>query len=167
VWANGKARIADVALADREWAGTTDLTRAPTLVRERAEKAAAVVPAAPGPPPPPEDDPAGDTVPSGTLSLAAALAQEKTWKARLAELEYKRRAGELVDAQDMEACIVDDYSRCRTKLLGLASKAKASLPHLTHADIVAIDAIVREALEEIARERPDDADGAQPQQAAS
>ena len=150
----GHAKIADVALADQEWAANTDLTMAPTRVKQRA---AGQAPRAPGPPAAPDEPDAAEApaVPPGvgapgTLSLLEASALEKDWKARLAELEYRRRAGELVPAKDVEARIVEDYSRCKVKLLGLPRKAKARLPHLTHADIVALDDLVREALEDLA-----------------
>lgn len=165
----GKAKVADVALADREWAGATDITKAPTWVKERAQarasgagKSGPPLPAAPPPPAmraavdaPDEEDDDTDGV-QGTLSLSAALAQEKTWKARLAELDYKKRSGELVDAKEVEARIIEDYGQCRTKLLGLARQAKGALPHLTHSDVLALDALIREALEELAVV-PDDA----------
>lgn len=152
--ASGKFRgITDFALADREWAATTDLTKAPMAVIARTEES---------PQPgtgeaPPLDDPAlAAAVPGDIegLTLRDATAREKHWKAKTAEVEYKQRIGELVDAKEVEARMVDEYSRCRTKLLGLPRKAKASLPHLTHADVMALDALVREALEDIAGPRP-------------
>lgn len=137
------AGISDAALADQEWAASTDLTKAPTAVLMRA--AAAVTPggAEAGDAPPADD--------GETLNLSSALAKQKHWQAKTAELDYRKRVGELVDAREVETRVVDEYSRCRTKLLGLARKAKASLPHLTREDVTTIDTLVREALEDLAK----------------
>jgi phage terminase Nu1 subunit (DNA packaging protein) len=40
----------------------------------------------------------------------------------------------------------------RTKLLGLPSRAKQRLPHLTPADLATLDRLIREALEELGGE---------------
>lgn len=87
-----------------------------------------------------------------TSPLVEATARERSAKAKLAELEYERKAGELVPAAEVEARWVGMITRSRTKLLGLPSKAKQSLPHLTTADLKTLDRIVREALEELADE---------------
>lgn len=152
--ASGKFRgITDLHLADREWAASTDLTKAPMSVILRAEEMQAPeVPngdetAAPASSDAPGGD--GETHPDRP-SLSDATAREKHWKAKTAELEYKQRIGELVDAKEIEARIADEYSRCRTKMLGLARKAKAAMPDLTPAHVVTIDNLVREALEDLA-----------------
>jgi hypothetical protein len=149
--AAGKFRgITDFGLADREWAATTDLTKAPMSVILRTEelerKDAAATEA---PPEAAGDEPVAASDPD-RMSLSDATAREKHWKAKTAELEYKKRIGELVDAKEVEARMIDEYSECRTKLLGIARKAKAALPHLSHTDVVAIDNLVREALEVLA-----------------
>lgn len=79
-----------------------------------------------------------------------AHARQRTALAELAELQLEERRGRLVDAQVMHAKLTDVFARCRTKLLGLPSKAKLGLPHLTHGDVLALDAMVREALEDLA-----------------
>ncbi|MDP1570353.1 MAG: hypothetical protein Q8L86_10140 [Vicinamibacterales bacterium] len=154
----GRPKIADVAVADREWDAGTDLSRAPGYVKARADARAASTPALPlsaaddvVPPSDSQDDetPSGDTV-SRSLTLSEATALEKDWKARIAELDYRERAGELVNARAVEARIVDEYSKCRTKLLAVSRKAKATMPHLTHADVLQFDVLIREALEDLA-----------------
>lgn len=152
--AAGKFRgITDLALADREWAATTDLTKAPMSVILRTEEHQQKEPP-PGEPSAPSSeatpDEAAAIVDPDRMSLSDATAREKHWKAKTAELEYKKRIGELVDAKEVEARMLDEYSECRTKLLGIARKAKAALPHLSHTDVVAIDNLVREALEVLA-----------------
>lgn len=142
-----RPKIADAALADREWAANTDLSRAPISVKDAAaERVLTPVP----PEEPPEDHEAEqqdeddeDEIPA----LAEASAREKHFRAKLAELKYRQVAGQLVDAKAVEAAMVDAFTACRTHLLGLPAKAKQSLPHLTLADVEALDLIVRDALE--------------------
>lgn len=163
--AAGEWRIVDVALADQEFDANGDLTRAPAAIKER--EAARHAGGTPPVPPVPEGDdtaedppPAGDpgSVPTGKLTLAEAAAEEKAWRARLAELQYREKTGELVDARAVEMKTVEVFTRCRTKLLGVPSKLKTRLPHLSPADLRAIDAEMRAALEELAT--PDRAEGA-------
>ena len=159
--AAGEWQIVDVALADQEWDANGDLTRAPAAIKEReaarpASGTEAVPPVPPVPPPADAVDPG--SVPSGELTLSAAAAQEKAWKARLAELQYREKTGELVDARAVEMKMVEVFTRCRTKLLGIPSKLKTRSPHLTPADLRAVDAEIRQALEELAA--PDEAKGA-------
>jgi phage terminase Nu1 subunit (DNA packaging protein) len=85
--------------------------------------------------------------------MADASTREKHWRALKAELDYKRAAGELVDAAAIQARIVEIFTTCRTKLLGLPTKAKQRLPHLALADVSALDDVVRESLEELVPER--------------
>ena len=131
--AKGRAKIADPELADQEWAATTHADRVPLTG-----------PTAPRGAPRPATEAPDD------LNLAEESAREKFWKARIAELDYLERAGELVDAKAMGAQLVDTFTKVRTRLLGLPTRAKQQLPHLTVTDIGTIDTIVREALEELA-----------------
>lgn len=156
---DGKPRIADPELADREWEENTDLSQAPGYVKERADQAAPEVeiPAAPAPPPAAaspspaaeaeeadEDDAGG-----GTLKLGLESAREKHWKAKLAELKYRERESELVEAQLVEQKLAGTFAQVRTKLLGVPSRARQLLPHLDAADVGALEDLVREALEDL------------------
>lgn len=155
--ADGTRKISSIALADAEWKANTDLTRAHDVVKARAA-AASVGPA------PPLEGPdlerrlqrgvLADLLPDEGPTIADAAAKEKHWRAKLAELNYKERAGELVNAKEVQAGFADLITQGRTKLLGLPSKLKQKLPHLTLDDLATIDAHVREALEELAGERP-------------
>lgn len=148
--AAGKFRgIDDVALADREWTESTDLAKAPTAVIERAEEQQHTPVDGSGE----ESATALDNSASaGTVDpeRLSPLMRQKYWQAKTAELDYKRQVGELVDAKDIEAKIADEYSKVRTKMLGVARKAKAQLPHLTREDVATIDGLIREALQDIA-----------------
>jgi hypothetical protein len=143
VFVKGKAQIGDPDLADREWAANTDLTKAPGYVKERAAggprrtvTARTVTPGSA----------------SGNTSLADASAAEKLWKSRLAELEYRREAGELVEAADVSKRWADILVRVRTRLLAVPSKVKSARSELTLDQVAVIDQCIRQALEEIADE---------------
>lgn len=143
--AAGRVQIGDVDLADREWAANTDLTKAPSYVKERA---AARVTGPQGVTPPVTEPPVTPEGPSDSLSAAAA--REKFWKAKTAELDYREQAEQLVDKAKATAWIVDAFALVRSSLLSVPSKAKAALPHLTHADVLVLDGLVRQALEGLA-----------------
>jgi hypothetical protein len=125
---DGRTRIADPAVADREWAANTDHVRSPGLMGE--------------------DDGLDDEGEGGEFRNAAA--RERHWKALTAELNYRQRAGELVNAADLQAELAETFSTVRTRVLGIPSKLKQRLPHLSFADLAAVDQEVREALEELA-----------------
>jgi len=124
-------QIQNAVLADQEWERKTDLSRAPVAVRLRAA-------AAPGTG---EDD-----VPD----LADASAREKHWRAKLAELKFKEAAGEVVPAAGVRAELEGVFRSCRTRLLGIPSRARQLLPGLSVADVGVLEGLVREALEELA-----------------
>lgn len=152
--ANGDPKIADFLAADREWdqntdpakrlaaSGGVDLRAAlPVLVSMPRPVALPPVPTIDRPPLPPAGE--GEDVASATERLKSAQAD-------LAELKYQRAAGELAPVVEMERRIADEASRAKTRLLAIPSRARQSLPHLTLADLAAIEALIREALEELA-----------------
>lgn len=154
----GQPKIANVALADAEWTQNTDLSRAPGYVKARGDQAVqtsaqpSALPDALAGGADPEAGPDLETPDAGVgeLTLSQASAEEKRWKAKLAELQYKQRSGELVDAKEMADSVAHVFTVCRTKLLALPSKAKAAIPHLTHVEVATLDELVRQALEELA-----------------
>lgn len=85
------------------------------------------------------------------VSKSEASAVETFWKSKQAELKFLLAAGELVEARDVEARLVAVFTECKTKLLGLPSRAKQALPHLSLADISTLDALVRESLEALSK----------------
>lgn len=129
---NGRRVVIDFALADRLWAANTDLTKAPTRVKERAAAR-------------------GEAVPS--TSLAEAAAEEKRWKAERAKLEFQARSGELILAKEVELRLVEDFARFRTKALGVPSKARQLIHSLTAADVRTLMGLMRELLEELSSMR--------------
>lgn len=131
--ATGRVSGLHPLVADREWLANTDYSRAP----QHAPKVAGL----------PQVAPPVDTAPEGLADSAAEL---KHWQAQLAELKYREAAGELLLAADVERQIVATFAACKAKLLAIPSRARQALPHLTVADIAAIDGLVREALEDLA-----------------
>lgn len=156
VHVNGVAQIANPELADREWEANTDLTKAPTDVKQRAEARAAGVPppAAAGTPDTPSDAP---PMYDG-VSLTEATTREKFWKAEMAELDYRERLGELIEVEearrDLEAVAIAVKARLRRipdaiadKLVAAAKKGPAVVKAVLLAEI-------DEALRELAAADP-------------
>jgi len=133
VWVNKRPKIANAALADQEWAANTDLAKAPGAVKERE--------AASGP---------SDQVPRPMSQLTAASVREKLLRVQKLEFDYLVASGEFVNAKEVEARMTEIFARCRTKLLGLPTRAKGALPHLALTDVATLEALVREALEDLA-----------------
>jgi phage terminase Nu1 subunit (DNA packaging protein) len=129
---NGRPKIADPDLADQEWEQNTDHSRAPASVKERL-----------GP---------TRVIRGGRASspLTEASAREKNARADLAELEFLEKAGKLVPAQEVERTWAAIVTQVRAGVLGVPSKAKLALPHLSHADLAQLDDLLCQALEAIA-----------------
>lgn len=117
--------IADPELADKEWAKNTDQTRT------------------------------GEGGGAGSGDYEESRAHKEHWKALTAEVDFKKAAGELVLASSVAQRVSDMAARVRARLLGLPSRAKQALPHLSTEDVEALDGLVREALEALAEGRTD------------
>lgn len=129
--------IRDPALADQEWEANTLHDRVAPKYRKDAEGGGG---AAKGEP---------DLAQGATLSQASAA--EKFWKAKSAELNFRKEASELVEVAKVEQKIGDAFTRVKTRLLGIPSRAKQAIPHLTIPEIATLQALIREALEELAQ----------------
>lgn len=119
-----RKRIASAAAADREWEATTQADRVPLSG-----------PTAPAEPPP---------------SLMESRARREAAEAELAEIELAEKRRELVPAKDVESRLVNVFAQCKTKLLGVPSRARQRDPALTGEQVSLIEALIREALEELA-----------------
>lgn len=86
----------------------------------------------------------------GGQQPATAKQVADSYKARLLKLEYDKKTGALIDAEKVKIEWFRLVTEAKNKVLSIPSKAKASIPALTNADIAIIDRICREALEEIA-----------------
>jgi len=138
-------KVVDPELADREWEASTDLSKAPGSVVERAaERAAASGGAAR-----PRVEPVAPVAVLGA-SLAENNAAKAYWQAKQAELDFREAAKELVPADEVRGALTETFRSCRTKLLGLPARIRQQIPHLTPADVGTIESLVREALEDLA-----------------
>lgn len=122
-----RKRILDAAAADAAWAATT-----------RADYVPLTGPTAPN----------GATVVS--MDYAEARRRREAAEAEKAEIELAELKQTLIPAADVEARLVGVFSRCKTKLLGVPSRARQQDPGLTTAQIALVDALIREGLEDLA-----------------
>lgn len=96
------------------------------------------------------------TVVNGARSAPGALAdatmRERLARAKAMELEFDRKTGALVRASEVTQRWAALVVQARTGLLGIPTRAKGRLPHLTPADLVVLEALIREVLVELAAE---------------
>lgn len=121
--------IRDPGLADQELAANSDYTRAPA---EAARRAGALA--------------GGDD--DGT-TLSKASARQKLAQAQLAETKLAQIKAELVPAAEVKGELERVFRTCRTKLLGIPSRAVEALG-LTPAQVGRLEELIREALEDLA-----------------
>jgi hypothetical protein len=115
--------------------------------RRKARKPAAGAPAPAAPPPPPPRRLADDAqVPDYNESRA----RHEFEKANLAELERKKREGELIDRETVGRSLARLMGILRGSLLGLPSTLRDRIPHLTPEDIDTAEQLIRQQLEELA-----------------
>ncbi len=118
----GKPKITDVELADKEWDANTQSTRGKLSSLEEL----------------------------GVPQVYISQARREYARAQLLELDLQERLGELVPVSEVGAKFVEVVNAAKTKLLGVATRIKQRLPHLTPSDVQEIDDLLREALEGLA-----------------
>jgi hypothetical protein len=91
--------------------------------------------------------------PFGSTELTAALLRERKARAYALELAVARQTRDLVPASEVDQRWSALIVAARTSLLGLPSRAKARLPHLSGADLRTLALLVSETLEELAAPR--------------
>ena len=121
-WHGGKPKIADTEMADKEWDTNTQSTRG-----KLSSLADLKVP-----------------------QIYISQARREYARAQLLELDLQERKGELVPVSEVGAKFVEVVQAAKTKLLGVATRIKQRLPHLTADDVREIDDLLREALEGLA-----------------
>lgn len=131
----GSPKIADPDLADREWEANTDSAKRANAAGGVDREAAA---------------PRRELGEDGVETVASSTQRLKSAQADLAELKLKEAQRELVPSRDVESRFVNVFTSCKTRLLAIPSRARQAMPHLSNADVAALDALVREALEELA-----------------
>jgi len=141
--ARGAPKIADLELADREWAANTrpriDHPAADVTGEQPVQASRSARPAAGAPRP---------DVPDYNESRA----RRESALADMAEIEVAERRGELVLAAQARADVVSRYIVVKTRLLGVPSRVAQRLPHLAGEVVPILDELLREALEELALE---------------
>ena len=121
----GAPKVRDADLADAEWAANT-----------RAERVPLTGPTAPG-----GEEP---------IDFGEARARLEAAKAQLAELELAEKRAELVAVKEVDARMVGEYARAKTKLLAVPSKMRQRDPAFTLEQIALLEALIRETLNDLA-----------------
>lgn len=150
---DGKPKIADVALADEEWTANTDHSKSPQRAR-RPPARSPVAETVNDPPPPLSTPEAPVPTTSEGMSLSEAAAAEKLWKARQAELDYRRDAGQLVSAVAVTQAWSEMVGEMRAAVLGVPSKLKGARPETTREQLTALESFLCQALEGLTPRRP-------------
>lgn len=158
---NAEGKIVDPELADREWAENTDHSEAPSSVLEKtAARGRPPKARAREAPPPGEgaqasgESPPSDGRPQPVVGggLTENNAVKAYWQALHEELDYRKAAGKLVPAADVDAKVRGVFTVTRVKLLTLPSRAKTLLG-LSAAQVLQLETLTRELLEELAAGR--------------
>ncbi len=88
--------------------------------------------------------------PGSAQSLAKERARLAREQADLANLKARQIRGELVDAGEVEARWKATLTNVRSGMLAVPSRVRGRLPHLTVAEVEAVDREIRDALTELA-----------------
>lgn len=90
--------------------------------------------------------------PEGAIPpIARSKALQEALKARLLKMQHDSEAGLLVSINGVKVELAHMIVTVKTRLLGVPTKAKARIPHLTRDDVSEIEELIREALEELTR----------------
>jgi hypothetical protein len=87
-----------------------------------------------------------DQLPSYTESQARKMFEQ----ANLLELERRQKEGLLLPAGQVEKVWANSVTIARTKLLGVPTRLRQRIPHLTLEEIAIAEELIRESLEELA-----------------
>jgi len=118
----GADGLIDPEVADRQWAGSTDVSHRPQGLRLVPGEGASRVPSA-SPGPPETGVSAGlEDGPRLASSYAASRAAREAYLARLAKLDFEQRSGKLVDADEVRAQVFGLGRRLRDAFLGMPDR---------------------------------------------
>lgn len=104
-------------------------------------------------PPPEAAHVGGDNLPGRAVqgpSLAQSKAIREAYMARLAKLEYEEKSGKLVSADEVKAQWFKLITAAKTRILGIPAACKSRIADLPLQVVATIDAVCREALEDLA-----------------
>ena len=98
-----------------------------------------------------------DAPPAGKAVQGPSLAQSKAvreaYLARLAKLEYERETGKVIPADEAKARWYKHITAAKTRILGIPAACKQRVADLPLSAVAAIEAVCREALEDLANGR--------------
>lgn len=95
----------------------------------------------------------GDTLPGRQAqgpSYAQSRAVREAYQARLAKLEFEQKSGKLVDADEVKVAWFKHIKAAQTRIMGVPAACKTRVPDLPLVVVATIEAIVREAMEDLA-----------------
>jgi phage terminase Nu1 subunit (DNA packaging protein) len=90
---------------------------------------------------------AGDDLPDYNESRARTEFE----RANLLELERRQKEGLLLPVEQVERVWANAITQAKTKLLGMPSKLRQRIPHLTLEEIAIAEELIRESLEDLAQ----------------
>lgn len=101
--------------------------------------------------------PAAPSVPAEDGKRAPTVNESRqiteAYKARMAKLEYEEKLGKLVDIGKAKGLLAPKIVAARNLLMGVPSKAKTLMPHLTVRDIEKLEELIANALSEVSLDR--------------
>jgi len=83
-------------------------------------------------------------------AYAQSRAVREAYMARLAKLEFEERSGKLVSVDDVKAARFKEITAAKTKIMGIPASCKSRIADLPLQVVATIEAICRQALEDLA-----------------
>jgi len=96
------------------------------------------------------DDPGGDVRIHDHMSLNEAKTIDAIYKARLTKDEWERSQGKLIDADQAKVAWYKHITAAKTRIMGIPAACKSRYSDLPLAVVATIEAVCREALEDLA-----------------
>lgn len=128
-----------------KYAGTPAAPVLPTATQVHAQQAGTPAEELDGARPP------GAAVQGPTLAQSKAV--REAYLARLAKLEYEREIGKVIPADEAKTRWFKHVTAAKTRILGIPAACKQRVADLPLAAVAAIEAVCREALEDLANGR--------------
>jgi hypothetical protein len=148
----GTMKIADVELAKREWMANTDtsMVRRPENVDAALARSAGKWEDISAPVDEGDDDGPPEMEADPSTAEMSPAQRKAHWEAKSKELAFRKEAGELVPAAEVERALTDTFTTCKTRLLAIPSRAKQEAPDLTLAHLALLERLIREACSDLA-----------------
>lgn len=94
--------------------------------------------------------PVAEPPPDAVPSYAEERARREREVRLMAQMDRRRREGELLERTDVERAWAQSVTIAKTALMGVPSRAKERIPHLDLNEIEVLTELIRSALEEVA-----------------